>query len=372
VVQNSAFYDLGGGGVILGRIANGPETDSNVPQFGTLQNNIVQGYGRVFPGAGAIALLIGHDMTFVHNDVNDGYSQGIMVCFPDATRMCTGAFNSHGAYNVSANYNHVWNLGQGILNDFGGVYYATYAATGGVIIGNKIHDFSDATASGDADGYGGNGIYLDRGGPITAKNNLVYRVMNGVSITTGPTKTGQIVSLDNNILAYSRKSVIGVFQCPKNGYTQFSFATNIVYQDRTFKSVPGTAIQNGMSYLGSPVASVQAFSSNDYWNKTENFSTDNNAFYSQNSSCLSSVKYDLAAWQALGEDQGSLSVDPGFTNPNYPADDYSFASAPPSTGFVPFNTSGTCATCPGRNLPVLKPPTVPESFPTSPFAVSAF
>jgi hypothetical protein len=372
IVQNSAFYDLGGGGITLGKIAGGPETDSNVPQFGTVQNNIFQGYGRTFPGAGAIALLIGHDMTFVHNDVNDGYNQGIMVCFPDTTRMCAGAFNSHGAYNISASYNHVWNLGQGILNDFGGVYYATYAATGGVITGNKMHDFSDASAIGDSDGYGANGIYIDRGGPIAVNDNLVYRVATGVSITTGPTLTGQIVAIDNNILAYSRKSVIGVFTCPQSGYSQFSFGTNIVYQDRTSKSVPLTAIQTGISYLGTPVSSVQAFSSNDYWNTTENFSSDVKAFNAENSSCQAKLFYDLAAWQALGEDNGSLSIDPGFTNPNYPVDDYSFVSGPPATGFATFNTSGVCATCPGRNAPTLNPPTVPASFPISPFTASAF
>jgi hypothetical protein len=241
-----------------------------------------------------------------------------------------------------------------------------------VITGNKIHDFSDAEAIGDADGYGANGIYVDRGGPIAVNNNLVYRAVTGVSITTGPTVTGQILAIDNNILAYIRRSVIGVFQCPKAGYSQFSFGTNIVYQDRTSKSVPLAAVQTGITYLGTPVSSVQGFSSNDYWNKTENFSTDNKAFNSENSSCQSKLFYDLTAWQALGEDHGSLSLDPGFTNPNYPVDDYSFISGPPATGFVPFNTTGVCATCPGRNLPVLQPPPVPASFPTSPFTASSF
>jgi hypothetical protein len=372
VVQNSAFYDIGGGGLMLGRIATGGETDSNVPELGTVQNNIFQGYGRVYPGSGAVALLIGHDMTFTHNDVNDAYSHGIMICFPDTTRMCAGVLNSHGAFNITTSYNHVWNLGQGILDDFGGVYFATYGATGEVITGNKIHDFSDASAIGDADGYGANGIYLDRGGPITANNNLVYRVVDGVSITTGPTKTGQIITLNNNILAYIRKSVIGVFQCPKKGYEQFSFDTNIVYQDRTGKSSPASAIQNGNTYLGSPVGAVQAFAGNDYWNTTETFASDGSAFNAENSSCQSKLYYDLAAWQAMGEDSGSLSQNPGFIDPNYPVDDYSFVTSPPPTGFAPFNTSGTCATCPGRTLPILMPPTVPESFPTSPFAASAF
>ena len=372
IIQNSAFYDVGGGGILLGRIATGGETDSNVPQSGTVQNNIFQGYGRVFPGSGAVALLIGHDMTFNHNDVNDAYNQGIMVCFPDITRMCAGIANSHGTYNITAAYNHIWNLGLGILNDFGGVYYATYGATGNTITGNKVHDFSDASAIGDVDGYGANGIYLDRGGPITVNDNLVYRVVHGVSITIGPTKIGQVVAVNNNILAYNRLSVIGMFQCPMTGYSQFSFGTNIVYQDRTSRSSPASTVQNGITYLGTPVGSVQDFLSNDYWNTTENFASDNSAFSAQNSSCQNRIVYDLARWQALGEDKTSLSVDPGFTNPNFPVDNYSFVSGPPSIGFVPFNTMGTCATCPGRDFPILMPPVVPESFPISPFAPSAY
>src|SRR6266446_84167 len=273
VVQNNAFYDVGAGGIILGRIATGPETDSNVPQFGTVQNNIFKGYGRVFPGAGAIVLLIGHDMSFTHNDVTDGYNQGIMICFPSATRSCAGVFNSKGAFNITTTYNHVWNLGQGILNDFGGIYFATYGATGEVITGNKIHDFSDASAIGDVDGYGANGIYIDRGGPIAVNNNLVYRVVNGVSITLGPTKKGQLVAVDNNILAYSRQYVISSYQCPQSGYSQFSFGTNIVYQDRTGQSAPEASIQGGNSYLGSPVGVVQTYSNNDYWNTSQNFAT---------------------------------------------------------------------------------------------------
>jgi hypothetical protein len=163
-----------------------------------------------------------------------------------------------------------------------------------------------------------------------------------------------------------------VFQCPKRGYSQFSFDTNIVYQDRTSKSSPVSAVQNGITYLGVPVSTVQAFGSNDYWNTTENFAGDAAAFNSENSSCQNKQFYDLAAWQALGEDHGSLAQDPGFVDPNYPVDNYVFVSAPPPTGFVAFRTSGICATCPGRNLPVFVPPTVPASFPISPFAPSAF
>jgi hypothetical protein len=60
VIENSAFYDLGEDGVRIG-IQNLPvDTDANVPQFTTVQNNVVEGYGRVFPNAWGIAQGDGH------------------------------------------------------------------------------------------------------------------------------------------------------------------------------------------------------------------------------------------------------------------------------------------------------------------------
>lgn len=371
IIQNSEFYDIGAGAILMGIIPSGPENNTNVPQFGTVQNNILQGYGRVYAGAAGIALLIGHDMTFTHNDLNDGYSTGIMNCFPSTSRMCSGVFNSNGGFNLTTSYNHIWNLGEGILDDFGGIYYATYGATGEVITGNKIHDLSDATASGDSDGYGANGIYIDRGGPFTVNDNLVYRTGNGVSMTTGPTVAGQTIALSNNILAFSRENVISMYACAAPGYSQFSLSTNIVYQDRTAQSIPGAYLQGGDSYLGNPAGSAQSFLDNDYWNTTESF-TSMKAFGAQNSACKDKVYYNFASWQGMGEDIGSLAQNPGFVNPTYPVDNYSFATSPPPTGFASFNTSGTCATCPGRDLPILMPPVVPESFPTSPFGASDF
>ena len=64
-------------------------------------------------------------------------------------------------------------------------------------------------------------------------------------------------------------------------------------------------------------------------------------------------------------------VDPGFVAPTYPSDNFNFVSSPPSIGFVPFNTSGTCPTCPGRTDPLITPGPVPAGFPTKPFNPAA-
>ncbi len=60
-------------------------------------------------------------------------------------------------------------------------------------------------------------------------------------------------------------------------------------------------------------------------------------------------------------------MDPGFTAPAYPTDNFSFVSGPPSIGFIPFNTTGTCSTCPGHTSPLIFPEPVPAGFPTVPF-----
>jgi hypothetical protein len=366
VIQNNAFWDVGAGGLLTGRVPTGSETDANVFQFATIQNNLMQGYGRKFPGAGGIVNLLGHDVSTTHNDVTDGYTMGIMICFPSFTLSCAGAANSGGGFNQTVTYNHIWDLGQGLLNDFGGIYFATYNAAGDTADNNKIHDITDASSQ-DTDGYGGNAFYVDRGGPIQLTNNLIYRSVNALNITMGPPSIGQVISADNNIFAFSRQTDVNTFSCAKAGYSQFSLGRNIFFQDRTAASVPASSLQSGATYLGEPVGTAQDFASNDYWNTSETFSTDPRGFNSQTSTCQTKTYVALAGWQALGEDSGSLSVDPGFVAPVYPNDNFNFAAGPPSIGFIPFNTTGTCPTCPGRTAPLIVPAPVPAGFLTAPF-----
>ena len=45
-----------------------------------MQNNVVEGYGRLIPAAFGISQGYGHDNTYTHNDVYDGYHGGISIC----------------------------------------------------------------------------------------------------------------------------------------------------------------------------------------------------------------------------------------------------------------------------------------------------
>ena len=44
-----------------------------MPQLTTVQNNVVEGYGRTIPASFGIGQGMGHDNLYTHNDVYDGY-----------------------------------------------------------------------------------------------------------------------------------------------------------------------------------------------------------------------------------------------------------------------------------------------------------
>jgi len=97
----------------------------------------------------------------------------------------------------------------------GGVYYNTDPnATGNQVLNNKIHDVSDASAL-DADGYAGQGIYLDENtSSALVENNLVYRTSAvGQAQTCGrkpracPTRL-RTTFLPTDVWAPSRKAAI--------------------------------------------------------------------------------------------------------------------------------------------------------------------
>ena len=141
VIQNSAFFDLGSSGIHIGHAPQGNDVSSSVVQSVTVQNNIVQGYGRVFADGEGLAQGNGNNILYQHNDVNDGYHAGISIC----EFGCAG----ENGRNIISQYNHIWNIMQGITSDGGTLYYNTGSAqrrgTGNTILNNLVHDISDSS-----------------------------------------------------------------------------------------------------------------------------------------------------------------------------------------------------------------------------------
>jgi hypothetical protein len=379
VIENSAFYDIGVLGVRIGNPYAAVDTDANEPQSFTVENNVVEGYGRTIPASFGIGQGFGHDNLYTHNDVYDGYhcaistSQGIGDMIKPA---------GIGNANNTISFNHVYNLLQGIMNDGGSIRIdggnAVFTAAGNRILNNRIHDVTDASIM-DSNGYGGNGIYLDNDtGLVDVENNLVYRV-SGFDVYTphGPAAPGEANTVRNNILAYGRQAMVAVNFPYGNGVPsaipqEFVLSNNLFYFDRSEASTPKFYVQGGCLYAGGAAfTQFEEWNSNLYWRTDGAFASDAKAFAVQPSAgtggdapCNSNTSdytfFTFAQWQQTeGEDTGSVVKNPGFNNPVFPADDYSLPNGSPGVGFVVFNPSQA-----GRSNPVIMPPAIPATFVT--------
>ncbi len=373
-VENSAFYDLGTISVRVGMPGQSSDTDANLPQFTTVRNNVVEGFGRVFPNSMGIAQGEGHDNLYTHNDVFDGFHQAIGIC------LCAG--RPSDSHDNVISFNHAYNLMQGITNDGGSLYMqlgntAVASPHRNKILNNKVHDVSDASAM-DDDGYGGDGLYVDNtSGGVDVENNLVYRVSGStMNFAEAPGVPSQPSIIGNNIFAFGRVSLLDVANPYWNGSVPpsviqvFAATGNLFLFDRSTTSTPAFHVQGGCQYSGAfPYVAWQAWNGNLYWRTDGIFASDPQAFRVQMSAGTNNPCYGVkltfltfGGWQTTGEDVLSVVRNPGFKNPAYPADDYSLPNGPPIPGFVVFDPNQA-----GRSSPVLNPPPVPLTFPTKPF-----
>lgn len=379
--ENGALYDVGGLGIRVGVEPASANTDANVAQFTTIENNLIEGFSRVFFSGPGIVQGAGHDNTYTHNDIYDGYHSGIEVCL--APSCSPGKTGSTGSFNNVSSFNHIFDLYEGVTDDAGGIYYATGGSTfippGNQILNNKIHDLNDASII-DSDGYGGYGINLDGGtGSVTVENNLVYRVSAmGINITHGPQLANYPNTILNNIFSYARQGMIAngnpwwTNVCPSTPITIFNSTSNLFYFDRN--STEQFYVQKGCAYAcGFPITTLHDWQSNLYWRTDGAFSTDPDAFHYQPAAsspnlCSTLTKnwrfFTFSGWQGLGEDQGGLAnKNPGFNNPAYPFDDYSLPNGSPGAGFIVFDPTQA-----GRNNPIIKPTDpidIPATVPTN-------
>ncbi len=386
VVKNSAFFDLGVHGVRVGVPGLPQDSDANVPYSITIENNVIEGYGRVIPSAFGIGSGVGHDNLFTHNDVYDGYHCAISISenLPDNV-----APGGHGDFNNTISFNHVFNLLQGIMNDGGSIRIqggnSVSDAVGNKILNNKIHDVTDASIQ-DPDGYGGHGIYLDnQTGQVDVENNLVYRVSaSGIYAAHGPAKHGEASTITNNIFAFARASMVQEGFPYENGdwgaqaHRSMILSNNIFYFDRNENSpLQPFRVQAGCTYADMfAYSDYQDFTSNLYWRTDGTFASEPHAFHQQlapsgpnvpNAPCSASKSdwtfYLFSQWMTqAGEDAHSIIQNPGFLFPVYPLDIYWMPKGSPGAGFVPFDPNEA-----GRTFPKFIPPPVAPGFPTMHF-----
>jgi len=358
---NSALYDLGGGGLRIGKHANSNQTDDNVPQYNLIRNNVIASGGRVMPTGIGTGVWIGnsHHNTIVHNEIYDFYNGAIRIGFN--LNIASGVGNAH---DNLVSYNLLYNLGQGVTSDMGAIYFATSATTGNQALNNVIHDVTHNWQN--PDGYGAHGIYFDQGSSnVVARNNLVYRI-NGAAFFQNFSDSisdtyPQNNVVDNNIFAFGNKTI----QRGGDNPASFSFTHNVVYYD--IAQVQGgkwSCFDVGKSGVSVPCSTRFVLDYNTYWDLRGG-----SKFITTTPPSYSVDHYNLSEWQVLGEDLHSVLQDPLFVNPSYPNDDFTLQSGSPAIGlgFVPFDPKLA-----GRTSADISVPDVPAAFPLQTMDPSAY
>jgi len=393
IIENSAFYDIGDSGIHIGHHPLGSDRAANAVQSITVQNNLIQGYSRVFADGEGIAQGNGHDITYTHNDINDGYHAGISVCLEG----CPSVGFAASGTNITSQYNHIWNIMQGITADGGSLYYnvgqSAGSGSGNLIQNNLVHDTTDSSIIDvrvQGSGYGGEGIYLDnQSAGVDVENNVVYRVSADTAwLSEGPAAGQPANTFNNNVFAYGRLGMFNENTPWPQGCTSPSLRANITHNLFYFDldDSSGFYVTRGCAYsCGLNYNQFQNFQGNLYWRTDGAFATYGDAFHvlpstpadvstcSQPSSPKTAwTNFDMSMWQTgaplvngtplpMNEDQGGGTINPGFGTSG-DSSDYLLSSSPIG-GFDYAKTNDTINNA-GRSNPVINPAPVPATFPT--------
>ncbi|MBR4901137.1 MAG: right-handed parallel beta-helix repeat-containing protein [Victivallales bacterium] len=289
------IHDMGAGGVKIGvgwGVRLPPEELAVRKQ--TIDNCIIQHGGRIHNGA--IGVWIGHscDNIVTHNDIGDFFYTGVSVGW-------TWGYAPTVSVRNKIEFNHIHDIGQGVLSDMGGVYTLGYAK-GTTISNNYIHH----VYSYDYYGAGGQGLYTDEGSAeIVMENNLVHHVRSGCFHQ----HYGRDNIIRNNILAFSMNGQIQRSRI--EDHRSFAFTNNIVYWDNK-----------------SPLFSRKTTDEhveihhNMYWNTADAVTFNGLSFED---------------WKKTGHGEGDVIEDPLFVDPEH--GDFHFRPGSPyeKIGFKPFD-----------------------------------
>ncbi|HUU60114.1 MAG TPA: right-handed parallel beta-helix repeat-containing protein [Phycisphaerae bacterium] len=283
-IRHCTAADLGAGGI---KIWHGCRRNT------VADCEIRDGGHRFHPGVG---VLVGKSSgnKVIHNHIHGFDYTGISVGW-------TWGYAESDAYGNIVEYNHVHDIGRGVLSDMGGIY------TLGVSPGTRVrcNVFHDILSR----GYGGWGIYTDEGSTdILIENNLVYRTKSGGFHQ----HYGCNNIVRNNIFAMGRDAQVQ--RSRLEDHVSFQFRRNIVYFDND-----GTAVIGNWDGLNALV--------------------DRNLYFNASGKRMKFAGGTFAAWRKRGADAHSLIADPKFADPE--SGDFSLRKGSPAAkiGFIPFDLS---------------------------------
>jgi hypothetical protein len=311
-ISRNQITDIGAGGIRIGHFFSwetdgsgqlterGRQRKAAMPKGPhsrriTVADNEIAHCGRFTPEAVGVFAGDNAEIKIIHNHVHDLYYSGISV----------GSVQDFGPAEATGNlieYNHVHDIGQGILSDLAGIYTCRTPDTR--IRFNLVHDVSRRD-------YGGWGIYPDEGShDLLIRKNLVYRCQDGALFA----HHNHDITAENNIFAFSRVTLVD-----RGGIGGFE----LTCRRNIFFSNEGSAV--GTYGIANSGRDVCDFDNNLYWNAS--------------GKPVMFGKKNFTEWQALGHDKNSLIADPKFVNPEM--GDFKLRPGSPAAkiGFEPWDFS---------------------------------
>jgi hypothetical protein len=325
-VTGCTITDIGGGGVkVNGSDAHGPMARRTGNS--RITDNVIRSIGRVHHSATGV--LLGHTFgnTLAHNEIADGYYTGVSVGF-------VWGYGPSVARDNRVEKNHIHHMGQGWLNDMGGIYLLGIQP-GGILRGNVIHDVVGTK-------YGGWGIYPDEGcSHVVIENNIVYNTASQLFHL----HFGRELAVRNNIWAFGKEGLIAISRgCNCNwpdkgvfpdGYNSccFTFERNVVVTDGQPVFIGGMDDETGNLETGSFISDLNVF-----WDIGGKELTCGNAGHLMAEKGLRQ-KFTWDQWLAMGNDAHSLVADPKLRDVR--GGDFAMAADSPAAkvGFKPIDIS---------------------------------
>ncbi|GAB4170978.1 MAG: hypothetical protein Fur0032_10070 [Terrimicrobiaceae bacterium] len=160
-VVGCSLRDLGAGGIRLsGSERNG--SPSLATGYSTFTDNTIEAGGRVFHAAVGILAMNTMENVIAHNHIHDLFYSGISVGW-------SWGYKDTISRDNLVLFNHVHDVGQGLLSDLGAIYILG-VQPGTIVAGNHVHHVARRH-------YGSIGIYLDEGAShIVVERNLVHDI----------------------------------------------------------------------------------------------------------------------------------------------------------------------------------------------------
>ncbi len=281
-VRRCHFHDMGGGGVYLSEGAPKATNATHLTAQNFIGNNFIHDGGHIFrAGCG---VFLGGSASYnqiLQNEICDLSWTGVHLGWSWSGRVAAYTHHNEVAYN------HIHHIGNGVLNDIGGIY-TLGVSPGTVLHHNLIHDVTRFERG--REGYGGWGIYLDAGSSeIRVEDNVVYDTRDGgLHVHNHTYPYGNVVA--NNVFAFS-----GDAQLIRNADHEPD--GNHVHLERNIIHNAGERMLGGNN-----------------WRDGSKFTADKNLYWSESGSGPDFFGRTFAGWRALGRDREGAVADPGFAD----------------------------------------------------------